>query len=177
MSIEKARAARCSEDFSMQTNARPKILGPGEGDARWFLGTLATIKVDGDDSAGRLAIWEALLPKDAGPPLHKHPEDETFYVLDGRMTVWVGDESRHLSPGSLMYVPGGVPHTFIVESETARVLMLSTVAGIERFIRTLSEPARRLQLPPDDVFPSDEEIVAGFAAGRVEICGPRPTPA
>lgn len=159
------------------SNARPRILGPGEGDARWFLGTLATIKVDGDDSAGRLAVWEALLPKDAAPPLHKHPEDETFYVLEGQMTLWLGSESRRILPGSLAYVPGGVPHTFIVESETSRVLMLSTVAGIERFIRGLSEPAKRRELPPDDVFPSDEEIVAGFAAGRVEICGPRPTTA
>ncbi len=159
------------------TNARPKILGPGEGDARWFLGTLATIKIDGDDSAGRLAVWEGLLPRGAAPQLHRHPEDETFYVLDGEMTAWLGNESRRLTPGSLMYAPGGVPHTFMVESETVRVLMLSTVAGIERFIRGLSEPATRPELPPDDVFPSDEEIVAGFAAGRVEICGPRPTTA
>jgi quercetin dioxygenase-like cupin family protein len=164
------------EDFCM-TNARPKILGPGEGDARWFLGTLATIKVDGEDSAGRLAVFESLLPKDAAPPLHKHPEDETFFVLDGQLTVWVGGKSGHLSAGSLMYAPGGVPHTFLVKSETARVLVLSTPAGIERFIRGLSEPAKRPELPPDDVFPSDEEIVAGFAAGHVEICGPRPTTA
>lgn len=133
----------------------------------WFLGTLARIKLDGADTGGRFALWEGILPRGASPPLHSHPEDETFYVLDGQLTVWVverelaredGDppawvatHARSCGVGAAVYAAGGTPHTFRVESDTAKVLFLSTPAGIEEFVRALAEPAEWpwLQPPPD----------------------------
>ncbi|HEU5362276.1 MAG TPA: cupin domain-containing protein [Gaiellaceae bacterium] len=128
----------------------------------WFLGTLQRVKLDGARSDGRLAVWEGLMPRGAAPPLHSHPQDETLYVLDGELTAWVlptglledgwvEREPRRLGPGSLLYAPGGAPHTFRVESDTARLLFLSTPAGIEEYVRALAEPAQWpwLQPPPD----------------------------
>ena len=59
-----------------------------------------------------------------------------------------GAERFQLGPGAAAVVPRGVPHTFRVDSETARVLLLSTPAGIERFVRDASVPAAAPTLPP-----------------------------
>jgi hypothetical protein len=62
------------------TNAARSIAAePNGGETRWFLGTLA--KIDGDQTDGRFAIFESLLPKEAAPPLHTHPQDETFSAV------------------------------------------------------------------------------------------------
>jgi quercetin dioxygenase-like cupin family protein len=120
-------------------------------DPRWFLGTLVRPKLDGDDTGGRFALWEGELPRGAAPPLHTHPEDETFYVLTGKVDVFVESERHACDVGAAVFVPGGVAHSFRVESDTARMLFLSTPAGIERFVGALSEPAAWpwLQPPPD----------------------------
>ena len=114
----------------------------------WFLGTLARVLLDGEETGGRFAVFEVLLPEGASPPLHSHPQDETLYVLDGEVTVWVEDQPRRCRPGAIAFAPSGVPHSFRVESDTARMLVLSTPAGIERYVRALSEPAEWPWLQP-----------------------------
>jgi hypothetical protein len=60
-------------------NALPSLaVDPNEGEQRWFLGTLASIKISGEQSGGRLAVLESHLSRESAPPLHTHPEDETF---------------------------------------------------------------------------------------------------
>lgn len=132
----------------------------------WFLGTLARMKLTGAETDGRFALWEGVLPNGAAPPLHSHPQDETFIVLDGEITAWVvpveaadGDgepawaetHGRRHGAGATVLAPAGVPHTFRVETDTARMLFLSTPAGIEDYVLALAEPARWpwLQPPPD----------------------------
>lgn len=144
---------------------RPQLVGE-DAERMWFLGTLVRIKLDGRQTGGRFALWEQVLPRGAAPPLHSHPQDETFYLLEGRMTVWlvelelaaeggdppawVASRAREFVAGSVLLAPGGVPHAFRVESDTARVLALSTPAGIEDMVRGLAEPAEWpwLQPPP-----------------------------
>jgi quercetin dioxygenase-like cupin family protein len=131
----------------------------GEGERLWFVGTLATIRLTGDASAGRFALIEFLFPRHTSPPLHTHPQDESYVVLDGELTVQAGDDRFRLSPGGAAAVPMGVPHTFRVDSESARVLVLSTPAGLERFVRDGGVPASAATLPPDDApRPTPEEL-------------------
>jgi len=117
-------------------------------DALWFLGTLVRPKLDGAQTGGRFALWEGVLPRGAAPPLHSHPQDETFYVLEGELTVWIDTRERRCGPGAAVFAPAGTPHTFRIESDTARMLFLSTPAGIEDYVRALAEPARWPWLPP-----------------------------
>jgi quercetin dioxygenase-like cupin family protein len=159
----------------MSNVAKSIAVAPNGGEDRWFLGTLATVKIDGEQTGGRFAIFESLLPFEAAPPLHSHPQDETFYVLDGTLTVWLNGVPKRCTAGSFASFPGGIPHTFFVESETARVLVTSTPAGIEQFVRALSEPAAERRLPDDDNYPESETIKATFAAHDVAILGPAPT--
>jgi quercetin dioxygenase-like cupin family protein len=147
---------------------------PGDGERLWFLGTLATIKVPGEAVDGRFALIEFLFPHGASPPLHTHPQDESYVVLDGRLTVQVGDQRLELDEGATAVVPIGVPHTFRVDSDSARVLVLSTPAGIERFVRDGSVPASSPTLPPADTpRPSPEEMQRIFEAhGQVNLGPP-----
>jgi quercetin dioxygenase-like cupin family protein len=146
------------------------------GEPRWFLGTLYYPLVDGGDSAGRLGLWEVVMPRGAAPPLHTHPQDEAFYVLDGKLTVWAGPTTAVCEAGSAVYVPAEVPHAFRVESDTARLLCLSTPAGIEEYLQDLSEPAAWpwLQPPPDGPrVPADRLTKVEREHGVVRV-GPPP---
>lgn len=151
------------------------------GEALWFLGTFVRVKLDGRQTAGRLGAIVVLLPRGAAPPLHSHPQDETICVLDGELTAWIvepdllgsegsdpptwiAEQAQRCGPGSVVYAPGGTPHTFRIESDTARILTLSTPAGIEEFARTLAEPARWSWLPP----PPDGPRVAPDRVEAVE---------
>jgi quercetin dioxygenase-like cupin family protein len=143
----------------------------------WFLGTLARIKLDGAQTGGRFALWEGDFPRGAAPPLHSHPQDETFYVLEGEVTVWIDEEEPRLCrPGAAAFAPAGTPHAFRVESDTARMLFLSTPAGIEDYVRELGEPARWpwLQPPPDGPRVPGDRIAAVERRLGVVRHGPAP---
>jgi quercetin dioxygenase-like cupin family protein len=146
-------------------------------EAFWFLGTLVRPKLTGEHTGGRFALWEGTFPRGAAPPLHTHPQDETFYVLEGRLVVWIEAEESHCEPGAAVFVPGGVPHSFRVQSDTARLLFLSTPAGIEDYVSALSEPAEWPWLQP----PADGPRVALDRLAEVERehgvvrVGPPPT--
>src|SRR4051795_8014749 len=96
----------------------------GDGEARWFLGTLATIRVPGEAVGDRYSLIEFVFPHGASPPLHTHPQDESYIVLEGALTIQAADECFVLEAGGTAAVPSGVPHTFRVESDTAHVLVL-----------------------------------------------------
>jgi|GEM_PF-619806 len=146
----------------------------------WFLGTLVRPKLAGRQTGGRFALWEGVLPRGAAPPLHSHPQDETFYVLEGSILVWVGEraeEAQACREGAAVFVPGGVPHAFRVESDTARMLFLSTPAGIEEFVQALAEPAAWPWLPPPPDgprVPADRLAAVEREHGVLRL-GPAPT--
>jgi len=150
----------------------------GEGEQRWFLGTLATIRVPGEAVGGRFALIEFLFPRFASPPRHTHPQDESYVVLDGRLTIEAGEQRFSLEVGGVGVVPMGVVHTFRVDSETARVLVLSTPSGLERLVRDGSVPADAATLPPADApRPTPEELGRIFEAHGQVNCGPPLGPA
>ena len=120
-----------------EVSATATWTGSGKGEQLWFLGTLATIKVPGEASNGRFALIEFLFPRHASPPLHTHPQDESYIVQEGLLTVQAGEQRFELAPGAAAVVPMGVAHTFRVDSNTARVLVLSTPAGLEQRCETV----------------------------------------
>ncbi len=113
-------------------------------------------------------------PRGAGSPLHVHSrEDEWFYVTEGEVTFWVGGGVTAARPGSFVYGPRGIQHTFEVSSDEARFLLVAEPAGFETFIRTVGEPAPTLTLPPPPTEPPDPARLASMAAEYgVEIVGP-----
>jgi quercetin dioxygenase-like cupin family protein len=134
------------------------------------------VLLDGAATGGRFALIELTLPRAAAPPMHLHPQDETFYIQEGELTVFVGDERRTCRPGATVYAPGGSPHGWRVESDTAKMLILSTPAGIEEYFRALAEPAEWpwLQPPPDGPRVPPERIAEAEREHGVVRLGPLP---
>ena len=98
---------------------------PGEGEALWWFGLLATIKATKEQTGGRYALLEILAPDGYGSVLHVHHfEDEGFWILEGELTFYVGDKTIKARPGSFLFGPKDVPHAFTVDSGPARLLFI-----------------------------------------------------
>jgi quercetin dioxygenase-like cupin family protein len=122
----------------------------GEGEHIWFLGALVTIKVPGEALEGRCTLIEFLIPKGASPPVHSHPADETFTMIDGALTFVAGEERFLCEAGASWIVPREVRHTFRVESETAKLVAVYAPAGMDHCFRHAGLPASAPTLPPAD---------------------------
>jgi len=146
------------------------------GEAIWFLGQLFVLKAANEDTGGAFALSEVLCAQGPAAPLHVQPnEDETFYVLEGDLTVHIDGEEITASVGSTVFIPRGTPHAFRVDSETARLLVLNTPAGHERFFRAVGEPAAARTLPPPPEGPPDMDAMARAAEDAgFRILGPPP---
>src|SRR5919201_207646 len=121
----------------------------GEGEARWWFGQLAEIKATAADTGGQFTIVEVTCGPGFEAPLHvHHREDEAFWILDGSVTLYVGDETIPASAGDYAFGPREVPHRYTVGDEGCRMLFICTPAGFEGLVRDMSEPAARRALPP-----------------------------
>jgi mannose-6-phosphate isomerase-like protein (cupin superfamily) len=150
------------------TQTRPVIqsLDTAPGDA--LLGGAIHIRVRSEDTGGTFGLIEQIVPAGfPGPALHVHPDfEETFYVIEGEIALRVGDEAHEAGPGTVAMVPRGTPHTFANPSrEPARMLVLVTPGGFERYFEALIEAVRAA-----GGFPPPEELAAlGIAHGSVPV--------
>jgi mannose-6-phosphate isomerase-like protein (cupin superfamily) len=143
-------------------------------DSYWFLDTLMRVHVRGEDTDGRYGAVECLAPAGHQRPPHVHADDdEGFYVVEGEITVYVGEDEKVVGPGEFLNAPRGVPHTFRVSSPgPGRMLVTSAPARFDAFVRELGEPAPRDELPVLDGPPDVERLIATAARHGVEILGP-----
>ena len=145
------------------------------------MGSLFDWHVDGAASGGGLSLAEVRVRSGGEPPLHVHArEDEVFYVLEGEVTFMRGVEQIEAGPGACVLLPRGIQHGFAMRTETARMLVMTTPAGLEDAFRALSEPAPAGALPSAPQGPPDpakaEALSAEFARHGVTFVGP-PLPA
>src|SRR5437660_6408807 len=95
----------------------PTLRGPGQGRTVAVVGDVYRFLATGEDTGGKYALWEAFVPPGGGPPLHVHSrEEEGFYVLDGEITLFLGDHRLIASAGMFANIPVGTPHSFKNES-------------------------------------------------------------
>jgi quercetin dioxygenase-like cupin family protein len=117
----------------------------------WYNGSLMTFLATGEDTHGQFALIEAVARRGNVPPPHiHHREDEIFYVLEGEVVVSVGDRTIKGTAGTMFFLPRDVPHSFTIESEQSRMLILLTPAGLEGWFKEFSVPAQAMTLPPAD---------------------------
>ena len=151
------------------------------GSSVWYVGNLFTILASSEDTGGRFALIEILAPKGTEPPRHVHQrEDETFFVLEGEITFYIGDEIYAATPGTFVFAPRGIPHSWVVESDVVRKLVTLTPGGAEEHFRDprFGEPARTPTLPPPPEGPPDvATLVADMERYGVEVVGPPGPPA
>ena len=115
----------------------------------WYSGWLMTFLATSEDTQGRFALIEAVTRKGNVPPPHiHHREDESFYILEGEMTASVGKQTIKGRPGTLVFMPRHVAHSFEIHSDLLRMLILLTPAGLEGYFKECSVPAPAMTLPP-----------------------------
>jgi quercetin dioxygenase-like cupin family protein len=147
----------------------------GEGERLWFAGGgVFTMKVSAAETAGAMIVLEDRVVRGKTTPLHLHAgEDELIYVLEGELIAHVGGKEHRVGQGGLVLFPRGVAHSFLVTSETARLLVLQTPGSGEGFYRQASEPATS---EADDRRPPDMARLRAVAerSESIELLGPPP---
>jgi quercetin dioxygenase-like cupin family protein len=156
--------------------AAPYALADGEGEATWFLSNRMTVKATAESTNGGFGLVESWIPAGHSPPLHIHRrEDESFWVLEGRIRFRVGEDELVAEAGSFVFGPRDVPHTFVVEEGPAHVLTLLTPGGGERFFVDAGREPEGPGLPPPG--PPDVEKLRQVAQQyEAEIIGPPLSP-
>jgi mannose-6-phosphate isomerase-like protein (cupin superfamily) len=156
------------------TISKPYRVASGEGLADvWWKSGRVTVKAGGAETGHALSQIETDDPRGTGPPLHlHHNEDETFYVLEGEVTIVVGDERFDLDAGAYLFGPRGVAHAYVVRSERARMLVTASPGGVEEVFVSLGVPVTGSEPPTDAVMPPMDELVRLFADYGCEILGP-----
>ncbi len=143
----------------------------------WYSGWLFTFLATGEDTQGRFALIEGVTRKGNVPPPHiHHGGDETYYILEGEMTASVGGQTIKGTPGTVIFVPPDVVHSFEIESEQMRMLVLLTPAGLEGYFKECSVPAPAMTLPPPAEVPYSEiqKLIAVGPKYGVEWVLPKP---
>lgn len=126
-------------------------LAPGEGAAiRNPVGGPLTFKVRGEETNGTLTVFESIVARGEGPPLHAHADEhEVVYVLEGTLRLKLEDQIQPAPAGAFAFIPRGCPHTWQnVGESSARILVIFTpaAAGMETFFeRFVSDGAPILE--------------------------------
>lgn len=160
--------------MASSTAAVPVVRQDGEGERLWFYGGGVHVwKATERETGGSFILFEAVMSRGKVTPLHTHPCDETMIVLEGELLVHLHGVDHVVGRQGVLMAPRGMPHAFMVTSETARMLVLETPGGSEAFYRGASVTAT-------------EEIVAAAPVdmarvqrsaeknGGIEIVGPPP---
>jgi quercetin dioxygenase-like cupin family protein len=140
-------------------------LTPHHGNPGFAVGPdLCRVLLSGRHTGQALCVLAWHSQGGGGPPLHQHDDqDEVFMVDEGDYAFQVGEARHRLGPGDTIFVPRGVPHSFVALGGSGRLRYLYTPAGrMEDFFEALATLAGP---PPPD------EAAALFAAHGMRIVG------
>jgi quercetin dioxygenase-like cupin family protein len=150
----------------------PTVRTPAEGRTIAVVGDIYRFIATGEDTNGKYAIWEAVVPPGGGPPPHVHSrEEEGFYVLEGEITLTVNGERVVATAGTFANMPVGMPHSFKNESDRPAKMLISVApAGLEQMFfevgMPLAEGATAAAPPtPDEI----ERLLAAAPGYGIEI--------
>lgn len=139
----------------------------------WAGATTFDLVLDAEHTHGVVALLDQRGERGDVTPMHiHHGESEIFYVLEGSIVAWAGDDRLSLGAGGALYLPSGQQHAFGVVSPTARIISVTTPAGFAAFVREVG-------IPVDGDVPATWEFDIGALMGaarahQIEIVGPPP---
>lgn len=147
-----------------------------EGEPLWFNHDLLVFKATCAQTDGAFLLLEQTSQRGKMTPLHIHPnEDETFIVLEGELILNIDGVNHMGAAGSVISVPRGSPHAFVVTADIFKGLILFTPGNepCEAWLRAAGDPAPAYELPepgPPDI----ARLTAAAEKYGVEILGPPP---
>jgi len=142
----------------MTTIRQPILRQTNEGRTIGVVGDVYRFLATGDETNGKYAMLEALVPPGGGPPPHIHSrEEESFCVLEGELTIYLGERRLAARPGTFANVPVGTLHYFRNESDKpVRFLITLAPAGLENMFFEIAQPVE----PGGTTAPPTPEILA-----------------
>jgi quercetin dioxygenase-like cupin family protein len=96
----------------------------------------------GVEDTGSYEVFLQSGPIGAGPPPHRHPWDEAYYVIDGQIDVLLVDRVVTVSRGEFVHIPAGTLHNFAMKTTDAKFLSLNSAGGASTFFREISRDVR-----------------------------------
>jgi quercetin dioxygenase-like cupin family protein len=122
--------------------ARTVLKHTKEGHTIAVVGDVYRFLATGEDTNGKYALWEAIVPPGGGPPLHVHSrEEEGFYILEGEITFTINGERVVATAGMFANMAVGTPHSFKNEgSKPAKMLISVAPAGLEKMFFEFGVP-------------------------------------
>ncbi len=145
---------------------RPRLL--------WAGNTIFDVVLGGTGSGSRVALLDQWGSHSDVTPMHVHRhEAEVFYVLEGGITAWVGNDATDLEAGDAVYLPPGGVHALGIRTDRARLITVTAPAGFADFVRAAG-------VPVDGEAPSTWQfdvgrLMAAAPAHDIEIVRPPPT--
>src|SRR5437879_485837 len=121
---------------------QPTLRKSTEGRTVAVVGDVYRFLATGEDTNGKYALWEAIVPPGGGPPPHVHSrEEESFYILEGEITFTIGTKRLVASAGMFANMPVGTPHSFKNENnKLAKMLISVAPAGLEKMFFEFGVP-------------------------------------
>jgi len=126
-----------------------------------------TVLLSGEDTDGRYCLIDMTIPPGGGPPPHRHDFEESFTLLEGKITLTFRGEKLDAKAGETVNIPSNAPHSFVNLSDQAvRMLCLCAPAGQEEFFAAMGVPVAGRTTPPPQV---DQATQAAAKAKAVEL--------
>ena len=155
---------------------QPTINKPPQGRTIAVVGDVYRFLATGDDTNGRYALWEAIVPPGGGPPPQVHSrEEEGFYILEGEITFTIDGKPLVAAAGMFANMPVGTLHSFKKEStKTAKMLISVAPAGLEQmFFEVGQSVAAGAKTAPPPTKADIEKLLAVAPRFGIEIKLPK----
>ncbi|WP_245919640.1 quercetin 2,3-dioxygenase [Melittangium boletus] len=119
----------------------PYVLASGEGQRLVAGEQLFSFLGDQQTSGGKFLVVMNEGPAGDMIPTHYHEKHtETFFCLDGSMTMRVNHETLTMAPGDFVHAPARTLHAYQLNSHYTRMIGFLTPGLFESFFRTLGDP-------------------------------------
>jgi len=120
-------------------------LRKGEAEVLHVMGGEVRFLCGAEQTGRKWSLMECLVPKDMGPPLHEHPWDEAYYILEGEVRFEFKDRAETYTAGDFVYAPASTPHGFRgVSAKDSRILIFDAPAHTENFFREVDREVKEM---------------------------------
>ncbi|UYO32008.1 quercetin 2,3-dioxygenase [Bacillus halotolerans] len=150
----RAGAPKLVENTELPAGVVPYVLESGEGDRLLTGDQLHRIVAAQKNTDGQFIVVSSEGPKGDRIVDHYHEHHtETFYCLEGQMTMWADGEEIQLNPGDFLHVPASTVHSYRLDSHYTKMVGVLVPGLFEPFFRTLGHPYE------GHIFPSEPQAL------------------
>jgi quercetin dioxygenase-like cupin family protein len=136
---------------------------PSSENSRAIPGALFHFLVNGTQTGGSFSLIQIHVSRGSEPPAHTHArEDESYYIQEGAVRYKVGEKIIEVEAGDYIYLPKGISHQFEILTESARLLMWMSPAGLDQWFWDNSVPAPDMKPLPVPQGPPPGEAIEHF---------------